>query len=581
MMEKRTIIAIILTFLVIIGWGIIQSKFFPETVKKSEKEAVKGPPSAPEREMEIKGAEVPSKSMGKPMVVPREAARKEISVETQDYVAIFTTDGAKLKHFRLKKYLNRVEQSALTVKLIGLVHEIIGGKSEKVIEPEPLDLVNTNEVEGLPLGLTIDSNPAFSEGNWDVDKDVVRLLSTAENGELVFTKTLDNGLRLVKRFRFNSDKSEMNLDVEVENGSSREIPVRLGLNWIGKVELKKLAETDNKDFGLNYAYLKGDKVERKDLRGSSSTGCTPGCSPAKTNIEPVDLINRGPIEWLSFGGEYFCAILIPPPSKGDVTLAIKGIADKNVLSAELSPPAASVPPGQGVKFPYRIYIGPKKMTQLSELGVGADKLVDFGFFSIIAKPLLWFLNLSHSATKNFGIDIIIVSILIKIIFLPLTQMSFKSMKEMQKVQPEMARLKETYKNDKARLQQEMMLLYKRRKINPMSGCLPMLIQIPVFFALYNVLQSTFEMRHAPFFWWIRDLSAKDPIYLTPIVMGATMVIQQKMTPTSADPAQAKMFMLMPIMFTFFFLSMPSGLVLYWLVNNLLSIAHQYYLSRQS
>jgi YidC/Oxa1 family membrane protein insertase len=156
----------------------------------------------------------------------------------------------------------------------------------------------------------------------------------------------------------------------------------------------------------------------------------------------------------------------------------------------------------------------------------------------------------------------------------------KSMKEMQKVQPEMTRLRETYKNDKARLQQEIMLLYKRRKINPMSGCLPMLIQIPVFIALYNALQNAIEMRHAPFFWWIKDLSAKDPIYITPLIMGATMVLQQKMTPTSADPTQAKMFMLMPIMFTFLFLSFPSGLVLYWLVNNVLSIAHQYYMNKQ-
>jgi YidC/Oxa1 family membrane protein insertase len=186
--------------------------------------------------------------------------------------------------------------------------------------------------------------------------------------------------------------------------------------------------------------------------------------------------------------------------------------------------------------------------------------------------------LTNKVTNNYGIDIIIISILIKIIFLPLTQISFKSMKEMQKVQPEMNRLKATYKNDKAKLQQEIMLLYKRRKINPMSGCLPMLIQIPVFIALYNALQNAIEMRHAPFFWWIQDLSAKDPIYITPLIMGATMVIQQKMTPTSADPTQAKMFMLMPIMFTFLFLSFPSGLVLYWLVNNVLSIAHQYYMT---
>jgi len=147
---------------------------------------------------------------------------------------------------------------------------------------------------------------------------------------------------------------------------------------------------------------------------------------------------------------------------------------------------------------------------------------------------------------------------------------------MQKVQPEMNRLKETYKDDKARLQQEIMLLYKRRKINPAGGCLPMVIQIPVFIALYNALQNAIELRHAPFMLWVRDLSAKDPIYITPIVMGATMFIQQKMTPTAADPTQAKLFLLMPIMFTFLFLNLPSGLVLYWLVNNVLSIAHQYY-----
>jgi YidC/Oxa1 family membrane protein insertase len=155
------------------------------------------------------------------------------------------------------------------------------------------------------------------------------------------------------------------------------------------------------------------------------------------------------------------------------------------------------------------------------------------------------------------------------------------MKEMQKVQPEMKRLQEQYKNNKAKLQEEIMLLYKRRKINPMSGCLPMLIQIPVFFALYNVLQNAIEMRHAPFLLWIRDLAAKDPLYISPIIMGASMVIQQKMTPTAADPAQAKMFLLMPIMFTFIFLNLPSGLVLYWLVNNVLSIAHQYYLNKKT
>jgi YidC/Oxa1 family membrane protein insertase len=584
MMEKRTIIAIILTFLVIVVWGMIQSKYFPsETPSKPEKEVVRKE-EAPSVVKKVE--EEPSKATtGKPTAPSKEGPKKEVlkkevTVETQDYVAVFTSDGARLKHFRLKKYFDRVKESAITIQLTNFVGGILGKQGEKPREPEPLDLVNTDEAEGLPLGVIIDSNPSLSAGNWEVESNQLRLLSPGENGEVAFSKTLDNGLKIVKRFRFSSEKDTMELEVEIQNTTGREIPVQVGLEWKGKVELKKLAATDNKDYGLKYAFLKGEKVEKKSLGESSSSGCTPGCGSVKTTIESFDFIDRGKIEWFSFEGEYFASMLIPPPTKGDVTLTVKGVGDKNLLQANLTAPAVSVASGQAIKIPYRIYMGPVRVSQLKELNVGAEKLIDFGFFNVVAKPLLWFLNLSQSVTKNFGIDIIILSILIKIIFLPLTQISFKSMKEMQKVQPEMARLKEMYKNDKARLQQEMMLLYKRRKINPMSGCLPMLIQIPVFIALYNVLQSTFEMRQAPFFLWIRDLSAKDPIYLTPLVMGASMVIQQKMTPTAADPAQAKMFMLMPIMFTFMFLNFPSGLVLYWLVNNVLSIAHQYYLNKQ-
>jgi len=353
---------------------------------------------------------------------------------------------------------------------------------------------------------------------------------------------------------------------------------QLRLEWIGKIELEKLADTGNKDYGLKYAFFKNNKVETKDLGGTGSSGCTPGCGSSKSKIEPFETSDKGDIRWYAFKGEYFTALLISPPSEKNVTLSVKG-SEKNLLQASLSTSPFSIPAKQAVKVPYRIYMGPKEEGQLKTLGVDAEKLVDFGWFTVVAKPLLWFLKLTNKVTKNFGIDIIILSILIKIIFLPLTQISFKSMKEMQKVQPEMARLKETYKNDKARLQQEIMLLYKRRKINPMSGCLPMVIQIPVFIALYNALQYTIEMRHAPFFLWIKDLAAKDPIYITPLIMGATMVIQQKMTPTAADPTQAKMFLLMPVMFTFLFLNFPSGLVLYWLVNNVLSIAHQYYLNK--
>jgi YidC/Oxa1 family membrane protein insertase len=378
--------------------------------------------------------------------------------------------------------------------------------------------------------------------------------------------------------KFTSDQYTINLEVEVQNNSSKEITSQLGLEWIGEIELAKLAKEDNKDYGLKYAFLRNQKVESKAFGGTPTSGCVPGCGTQKTNVEPFEVTEKGEIKWFSFEGEYFAALLIPPPSK-EITLTVKA-SEKDPLKAEINPPRVSISPREKANFAYHLYLGPKDEDRLKALGVGAEKMVDFGYFTIVAKPLLWFIRFTHKVTGNYGIDIIIISILIKIIFLPLTQISFKSMKEMQRVQPEMNRLKEQFKNDKARLQQEIMLLYKRRKINPMSGCLPMLIQIPVFIALYNALQNGIEMRHAHFFLWITDLSAKDPIYVTPIIMGATMFIQQKMTPTAGDPAQAKMFLLMPVMFTFLFLSFPSGLVLYWLVNNVLSIAHQYYLNKR-
>ena len=581
-MQKNAIIAIILTFIVILLWGVVQQKYFSPTpakppIQEAKKEQPTSPVNVPDETKVSKGSEAPQ---GKTLAVGKVIPKKDVFVETQHYWAVFTSDGARLKQFKLKKYHDSVEESPITIQLTQLVQGLLGRKEKVFKTPQPLNLVNTSEEEGYPLGLIIDSNPSLSAGNWEVDKEQLNLMNLNESGEISFSRSLDNGLTIVKRYGFNSERDTLDLEIEIQNSSSNQIPVNMGVEWIGKIDLRKLIDDGNRDFGLKYAYFKNQKVEAKDLGGSGSSGCTPGCSSPRSTIEPFDISDNGDIRWFAFTGEYFTALLIPPPLKGNITLNVKG-TEKSLLKAEMVSSPLSVSPGQSVKIPYRVYLGPKETERLKELGSDAEKLIDFGYFTVVARPLLWFLRLTNNLTKNFGIDIIILSILIKIIFLPLTQISFKSMKEMQKVQPEMARLKELYKNDKARLQQETMLLYKRRKINPMSGCLPMVIQIPVFIALYNVLQNTFEMRHAPFMLWITDLSAKDPIYLTPLVMGATMVIQQKMTPSAADPAQAKLFMLMPIMFTFMFLSFPSGLVLYWLVTNVLSIAHQYYLNKMA
>jgi len=233
---------------------------------------------------------------------------------------------------------------------------------------------------------------------------------------------------------------------------------------------------------------------------------------------------------------------------------------------------------------------------LKKFGRDLDQAINFGWTDIIAKPLLYLLRFFYEYIHNYGLSIILLTILVKGLFWPLTHKSYKSMKEMQKLQPRMAKLREKFKNDKQKLNQEMMSLYKTYKVNPMGGCLPMVIQIPVFFALFRVLGGCIELRHAPFALWINDLSAPGRLFnfpfqipfMTPpygipvltLLMGASMFLQQKMTPTPGDPMQAKIMMFLPVIFTFMFINFPSGLVLYWLVNNLLSIGQQYRIHRQ-
>lgn len=224
------------------------------------------------------------------------------------------------------------------------------------------------------------------------------------------------------------------------------------------------------------------------------------------------------------------------------------------------------------------FMGPKDYSLLKSYGVGLEENIRFGVFKILAKPALEILKFIYNYIHNYGWAIIVLTILIKIVFHPLTVKGYKSMNKMQELQPYIKRLKETYKDDPTALNREMMAIYKKHKVNPMGGCLPMLLQIPVFFALYKVLMVAIELRHAPFIFWIVDLSAKDPYYITPVLMGLTMLIQQKMTPMG-DPTQAKMMMLMPIVFTFLFINFPSGLVIYWLVNNVITIFEQFLIKK--
>jgi len=300
------------------------------------------------------------------------------------------------------------------------------------------------------------------------------------------------------------------------------------------------------------------------------------------------------MQWIAIEDRYFMKSLIPAePLQATMKLSL---VDESLIVSRLQSPEKSIASGDQVSYEYQVFFGPKSMKLLNSLGYNLGEAIQFGMFGFIAKPLLWFMNFIFSIIPNYGVAIIILTIVTKIVLWPLGNKSYKSMNEMKKIQPLMAELREKHKNDKKQMNQELMALYKTYKINPMGGCLPMVLQIPVFFALYRMLYQAIELRHTPFLLWINDLSAPDrlfhfgfsipfmqPPYGIPVltlVMGATMFLQQKMSPPPGDPAQAKMMMLMPIVFTFIFINFSSGLVLYWLVNNVLSIGQQYYIQKK-
>lgn len=251
----------------------------------------------------------------------------------------------------------------------------------------------------------------------------------------------------------------------------------------------------------------------------------------------------------------------------------------DLYSAGVVLPVGMIQPGKDARITVPLYAGPQEQGLLEKLAPGLDLVVDYGWVTIIAKPLFWVLALFYKWVQNWGVAIVLLTVCIKLLFFPLSAASYKSMAKMRALNPKLQMLKEQYGEDKQRMNQAMMELYKTEKVNPLGGCLPIAVQIPVFIALYTVLLTAVELRNAPFMLWIQDLSQPDPYYVLPLVMGITMLLQTKMNPTPPDPIQAKVMQIMPIAFSIFFFFFPAGLVLYWLVNNVLSISQQWYITR--
>ena len=282
--------------------------------------------------------------------------------------------------------------------------------------------------------------------------------------------------------------------------------------------------------------------------------------------------------WAGFSDKYFLAALIP----ADKQSVKKFYFDHDLPTYRIGTvaPQSVVAPGTEVSFETHLFIGPKEIRKLEAQNVGLERAIDYGWFHFLAVPLVDLMLFLNDYLHNFGLAIIFLTILVKALFYPLANKSYYSMNAMKKLQPKIEELRKLHGSDKTRLNQEMMQLYQNNKVNPLGGCLPIVVQIPVFFALYQVLYLSVEIRHAPFYFWIHDLSIMDPYYVLPLLMGASMFIQARLNPPPADPIQAKVMLFLPIVFTFMFLSFPSGLVLYWLVNNVLSIAQQGYIMKK-
>jgi len=283
--------------------------------------------------------------------------------------------------------------------------------------------------------------------------------------------------------------------------------------------------------------------------------------------------------WVAMVQHYFISAWVPPGDDKN-SFSLRKLAGQDIYLMGFTGQAISVPAGGYGEYKAQFYVGPKDQDRLTELAEYLDLTVDYGFLWMLAKPIFAALQFIQSVVGNWGWSIILLTVCIKMLLYPLSAASLKSMAKMRNLQPEMTRLKEIHGDDRAKMSQELMALYKKEKVNPAGGCFPMLLQMPVFLSLYWVLLESVEIRHSPWIFWIQDLSAKDPFFVLPLVMGASMLLMQKMQPVPTDPMQAKVMQLMPVMFTFFFMIFPAGLVLYWTVNNLLSMAQQWFVNRQ-
>lgn len=518
-MEKRAILAVTLSLLVLMGYQYFFVSEPPQLAgtQLSAEKNVKAEETAPV-------AAQPAAGVAPVATAQSDAPGRDIIVETETIKAVMNTKGAAIKSWALRSYKDKVKGGA------------------------PVELVPAGREQ---LRITDDESKGSENITFTPDKE-----SLKDAGTITFTALRPDGIRVLKTFTFSQAGYKAQVKTSYENTSTSTITVKpvVSLSMRSKVE-------ERAELYHELAYLSGKEVKH-----------------LYADTLKEEKVGSGKIDWTFLGDKYFVTAVLPKRNT-DIEVHSNKIGE-DIFEARITPQFLQLKPGESKGEEYEIYFGPKDVDILKAAGSKLERAIDLGFSDLVAYPLLLLFKWMYKVVPNYGFVVILLTVIIKLVFWPLSQKSYKSMKDMQKIAPLMEQLREKYKDDKEKLNREVIELYKRQKVNPLGGCLPMILQMPVFFALYAVLGGAVELRHAPFILWITDLSVKDPYYVTPLLMGATMFIQQKMTPASGgDPTQQKVMMFMPVIFTFMFLNFSSGLVLYWLVNNVLSIGQQYYVNK--
>ncbi len=534
-------------------WGAWQADYGPKTVLSSL--------DRPVIDSKIEGFSQPAAPTATPVIAQAALKAALIKVKTDVFAIEIDSEGGTIRSLDLLQYPVQKENT-----VVNKLRALVGMDKSKVdLTPTRLFTPETEKEFAAQSGLIADAESAIVPDHhqkFNFQQDSYELKAGENTLSVPLTWDNGQGLTVTKTLTFTRGSYGINVSQKVTNHSNR--------TWSGKQYnqllrtnyVDKAASTFIRTYTGGVVYTEADKYKKISFDDMSK--------------EALSVSTQG--GWTAMIQHYFAAAWIPPTNQNNHFESIELENSRFVIRA-LSP-STLVPMNKEVLFTSQLYAGPKVQTVMEKYAKGLELTVDYSWLTVIGKPIYWLLNYIHAFVNNWGIAILGVTLCIKLLFFKLSQASYRSMARMRKIQPQLKALQERFADDKPRFNQEMMEMYKREKVNPLGGCLPIMVQIPVFISLYWVLIETVEIRQAPFLLWIQDLSAQDPFYILPVLYGISMKIQQSLNPAPVDPVQAKVMQMFPIMLTVFFLFFPSGLVLYWICNNCLSILQQWYITKQ-